>query len=246
MRCLPGPLDEPREPTPRKRLAPLVSAGLAFALAFGSALVPAPFGSPKLAFFGSLAVYALLVAAIRPLRETTRAWLRFGALDGRILGFTLAVSLVSIIGLAAYEALVGPDIVDLRAQLPCASGASLAAFALILCLVNALSEEAVYRGVLLHALESELETPWLAILLQGVAFGAPHATHGFPRGPIGLVLTSGYGILLGALRRARTGSPPSSSRTRSRISRSSRSSSDPRRDFVTRVELSVRRARQRT
>ena len=63
---------------------------------------------------------------------------------------------------------------------------------------NALMEEAAFRGVLQEALTAEWG-PWWAVGLQGLLFGVIHA-QGFPRGVVGMVMASAYGVALGMLR----------------------------------------------
>ncbi len=194
------------ERTPADRNAALVSAVLLFAFAFASSLVPPPFGAPKLAFFAAMAFYAAIVAIVPPLRRSAGDWLRVGALDGRTLVATAALSALSTMALLVYTVALRPDASDLRAQLPVKLAAGvLIALGAGLALVNALTEELAYRGVLQHALEREVGAGPLALLAQGLAFAAPHYAHGYPRGPIGVALCAIYGVLLGVLRRRAAG-----------------------------------------
>jgi len=71
---------------------------------------------------------------------------------------------------------------------------------LIFSMANAAVEEAAYRGVFLHALDSSLGPGFAALLLQALAFGAIHI-RGFPRGWLGVVLACIYGLLMGVIRR---------------------------------------------
>lgn len=64
--------------------------------------------------------------------------------------------------------------------------------------VNALLEEVVWRGVMQDALAAQLGLKG-GLLAQAVVFGVIHA-QGFPRGLIGILLASTYGLLLGMLR----------------------------------------------
>jgi membrane protease YdiL (CAAX protease family) len=76
---------------------------------------------------------------------------------------------------------------------------------LLLAVVNAATEEAAYRGVVLEALDAALGPGSVPIVLQAIAFGALHYRGGFPRGAIGVALAFVYGVLLGALRRRADG-----------------------------------------
>ncbi|MEZ0228079.1 MAG: CPBP family intramembrane glutamic endopeptidase, partial [Planctomycetota bacterium] len=107
--------------------------------------------------------------------------------------------------LVTYDALAHSDTSDLRAQLPPGTGAEVLVVGLVVALVNALSEEIAYRGVLQHALESELGVNALTLTLQAFAFAAPHYAHGYPRGVAGVALCTVYGALLGLVRRRSQG-----------------------------------------
>jgi len=65
----------------------------------------------------------------------------------------------------------------------------------IFTLINALTEELWFRGVLLSALRGLLPM-WPAILLQALCFGLSHWV-GTPQGILGLVLAGGWGVALG-------------------------------------------------
>jgi membrane protease YdiL (CAAX protease family) len=75
---------------------------------------------------------------------------------------------------------------------------SLAAAGLAFVTVNAAVEEFLFRGAILHHLRQALGA-WPAVTLQAAAFGLLHL-HGYPYGPIGVLLASIYGLLLGAVR----------------------------------------------
>jgi hypothetical protein len=62
-------------------------------------------------------------------------------------------------------------------------------------------EEAVFRGVVMDALERALGDGHASVGIQAILFGAYHYLAGFPNGASGLLLTLIYGILLGILRR---------------------------------------------
>jgi len=75
-------------------------------------------------------------------------------------------------------------------------GAGIPLFALI----NAFSEEVVYRGVLQEALFATLRKTSLAVLLQADAFAMEHFAVGFPNGYWGYAMVLVYGGMLGYLR----------------------------------------------
>ena len=64
--------------------------------------------------------------------------------------------------------------------------------------VNALVEEAVFRGALQTALQ-QVAGPVVAVVVQAVAFGTRHVL-GVPVGIVGAVMAGSWGLLLGLLR----------------------------------------------
>jgi membrane protease YdiL (CAAX protease family) len=71
---------------------------------------------------------------------------------------------------------------------------------LIWAMLNAALEEAAYRGVFLHALDTSLGPGFPALLLQALAFGAIHL-RGFPGGWLGVGLACIFGLFMGLIRR---------------------------------------------
>jgi len=68
-------------------------------------------------------------------------------------------------------------------------------------LLNAFSEEVVYRGVLQDALEQNFgERQSLILIAQASAFAAAHYMGGFPNGKLGYLMTFVYALMLGYLR----------------------------------------------
>jgi hypothetical protein len=67
-------------------------------------------------------------------------------------------------------------------------------------MLNAALEEAAYRGVFLHALDTSLGPGFPALLLQALAFGAIHL-RGFPGGWLGVGLACIFGLFMGLIRR---------------------------------------------
>ena len=74
----------------------------------------------------------------------------------------------------------------------------------VFAVVNAATEEAVYRGVLQRALELSMPRLSLVVALQALAFAALHFQSGFPNGLVGYAMVTIYGAALGYLRH-RTG-----------------------------------------
>ncbi|MEO1171547.1 MAG: CPBP family intramembrane glutamic endopeptidase [Myxococcota bacterium] len=71
--------------------------------------------------------------------------------------------------------------------------------------LNAVSEELAYRGIVQDAAESAFPTqPWVANAIQASTFAALHFSVGFPNGWVGYGMALAWGGMLGYLRR-RTG-----------------------------------------
>ena len=174
----------------------LVHAGLLCVLFALPLLIPALRPWP-LYLLVPLTAYFLVVAVVPPLRRGL-GWLRVGRLDGPVLAWTAAVIVVSSAALATWFVLARPDVGDLAGQIPHLNPAALALLGLGFSVLNALMEEAAFRGVMQEALTAEWG-PWWGIGLQGVLFGVIHA-QGFPRGVEGMVMASVYGVALGLLR----------------------------------------------
>jgi membrane protease YdiL (CAAX protease family) len=64
---------------------------------------------------------------------------------------------------------------------------------LLLSLVIGASEELVYRGYLRQQLQALSNSPWLAVLLQGLLFGIAHGA----QGPWAVARFAAYGVALG-------------------------------------------------
>jgi membrane protease YdiL (CAAX protease family) len=141
--------------------------------------------------------YAIVVCLVGPLRRSVN-WLHFGLMDRQVLAVTAAIVLISSTALVLYCVFFHPDLGQLREHFPAATGITLLLLGAYFSIVNALMEEVMFRGIVMDALESQLQ-PAMAWATQAVAFGAAHY-HGFPPGPVGIVLASIYGLMLGLLR----------------------------------------------
>jgi membrane protease YdiL (CAAX protease family) len=90
------------------------------------------------------------------------------------------------------------DLGSLGSQIPNWSLPYLVLAGICFSVGNALLEEVIFRGVLFEALADGYGAA-AAVCIQGIAFGVVHA-HGFPRGVVGVVMASVYGVVLGLLR----------------------------------------------
>ncbi len=66
-------------------------------------------------------------------------------------------------------------------------------------LLNALVEEAVWRGACLYLLLKSRVHPVLAVAVQSLSFGLAHLVGGFPGGWVGVALTGVFGVSQGYL-----------------------------------------------
>jgi len=72
-------------------------------------------------------------------------------------------------------------------------------------LFNAVMEEAIFRGVLMEAVDSALGAGAGSVALQAIPFAAFHYLAGFPNGLTGVAMVFVYGLALGAIRRMSRG-----------------------------------------
>lgn len=148
--------------------------------------------------------YAAVVCILPVLRDSTN-WMKTGTMDSKIVRLIVGVSLLSCIALVGWVTLTNADIgrhLMMMPELPiwCYPLAGLG-FAIL----NAAMEEAVFRGVVMNALDRALGDGYASVGIQAILFAAFHYQSGFPNGASGFVLTLIYGILLGIIRRLSRG-----------------------------------------
>ena len=144
-----------------------------------------------------LAGYALTVFCVGPLRRTV-TWLRLGRCGWDVAGATLAIIVVASAALVLWYVWLARDLSDMTNKLREIPFPSLVALGLAFSIFNALLEEVLFRGILYEALDAEYGL-WRAVVIQGVIFGVVH-TQGVPRGALGMIMASVYGVMLGWLR----------------------------------------------
>jgi membrane protease YdiL (CAAX protease family) len=146
-----------------------------------------------------LGLYGIIVVAVRPLRHSVN-WMRRGSIDLTVGGLTAATIVVASAALVLWYRFIPSrsDLSDLGGQIPNWDLPYLLLAGVGFSVLNALLEEIIFRGVLYEALVEDYG-PLLAVCIQGGIFGFVHA-HGFPRGVVGIVLASIYGLMLGFLR----------------------------------------------
>ncbi len=70
----------------------------------------------------------------------------------------------------------------------------------VFAMLNAFSEEVIYRGFFQECLQRVFGNPILAIIAQASVFASLHYAAGFPNGAIGYAMTFVYGGTLGFIR----------------------------------------------
>lgn len=156
---------------------------------------------PKRLLFG-LAVVVYMVAASRlPWLREVAPWRRVWSCNSRQGAVGAVFGLVA--GLVLWAWYEGrpenlADIIDLTRDW---SIWTLASVGVLAAVVNAVVEEAVYRGIVKDSLESVLRPGSTTLVLQAAVFAALHFPSGILQGLAGVGLAFLYGLVLGLLRR---------------------------------------------
>lgn len=151
-----------------------------------------------------LAIYAL-VAAVTPALRSSMTWLRLGRIDRGTLVLVLATVFLSGAALLAWYGLAKPDLRIHLGHIPSMPSWLFPLAGLAFALVNAAMEEAIFRGILMEALESALGQGLPALVAQAASFALFHFRAGFPNGWWGVAMVFIYGLMLGAIRRRSRG-----------------------------------------
>jgi len=144
-----------------------------------------------------LLLYVGLVLALPRLRRTAPR-LALGRMGGAPLGCAAALSAATAAVLVGFHVLARPEVTVLAASIPASAFGPLVLAGVCFSFVNAALEELVVRGVLWEALAKEWNAA-VALGVTAVLFGLGHL-HGYPPGPLGVVLAGLYGVALGLLR----------------------------------------------
>jgi membrane protease YdiL (CAAX protease family) len=151
-----------------------------------------------------LAVYGGAVMLSPPLRQSV-GWLRAGRSGRDVRMLILATVVVSGVALVAWTALTKPDLEHHLALVPALPLWAYPLVAVAFAVVNAAMEEAVFRGVMMEALDSALGDGYWSTGTQAVSFAALHYLTGFPSGVLGFFMVLVYGVMLGVIRRRSSG-----------------------------------------
>lgn len=143
-----------------------------------------------------------LVGRAFPRFAPTEGWLPAGRSSPSMWWLTGAIVILAGTGLTIWARLASDparattmELVEAGRALP---GWAIALFVVIFVPVNAVTEEIAYRGIAFESATAFLpEGP--AVVAQAVAFGTLHVA-GLPAGVAGVILTFGYGLLMGIMR----------------------------------------------
>lgn len=165
------------------------------------------FGSMKFWPFAPIMASVIYVVCAKrvPALGGLPPWFERGRLDGSTWLLIGASILISSTALVLWFVLLKPDYGDvLRTIFPKLPVYWLFAGIVVFATLNAALEEFMYRGVVMASLDATLGAGTGSVLLQAAVFGIVHIG-GFPRGAIGVVLATIYGLMMGAVRRRSAG-----------------------------------------
>lgn len=145
-----------------------------------------------------VAVYLLARTLTGEQPDSSRTGLRLGRLAPADLWSVAGVVVTSTSVLLVFCRVAPPRIGTGASFLTALTPWSIVIAGVAFALLNALVEELLFRGAVLHHLGHALGR-WTAVLVQALAFGMLHL-NGYPYGPVGVGLAFMYGLLLGAMR----------------------------------------------
>ncbi|QEC51537.1 CPBP family intramembrane glutamic endopeptidase [Anseongella ginsenosidimutans] len=182
----------------------LVHLCLFFLLLFGwknSPLWPSDLPTGLVAPFLS---YLLIVLLIPPLRKTL-SWFRWGGCSRKAMIAGLLILAFSLPALLMW-AMHSENVIEYYVYLfhPEILYIELVIFALLFAVINAVTQEVIFRGVFQDALEAAFGKGAYAILVQALIFGLIHL-QGIPSGLAGVLMAFSYGCALGILRKVAGG-----------------------------------------
>jgi len=124
--------------------------------------------------------------------------IRLGRLGAADIWMVACVVLTSASVLLVFFRVAPPRLGTGASLLTTLTPWSLVIAGIAFALLNALVEEVLFRGAVLHHLGEALGW-WTAAVVQALAFGMLHL-NGYPYGPLGVALAAVYGLILGAMR----------------------------------------------
>lgn len=156
-----------------------------------------------LSFIVPLGLYLAIYAAAPRLRAAT-GWLAAGRFTAATLAWMLPTILVTSGSLLAWVFLFRPDLTDLARMVPASGPVALVVVGVLFSLGNAVWEELILKGIAWNSLAAVFRSDWAINVGQAALFGIIHVG-GFPRGWIGVLMATLYGLVLGVIRRQSRG-----------------------------------------
>lgn len=156
-------------------------------------------------WFGiGLIVYIIVTRKTAFLGNNTH-WLQMGRMGRDIYALAIGAAILAAISLITWFLVTQPNIKDIIDRfLPSVPIVYLILGGILFSIINAAVEEGAYRGVLMHALDTTLGAGKISLVIQAVSFGLMHI-NGFPRGWLGVILASIFGLIMGIIRRKSAG-----------------------------------------
>jgi uncharacterized protein len=148
-------------------------------------------------FLLPLVAYTAIVLAFTPLRRTAPR-LAVGRLSGWPLTAAVALSVGASAALTLFHSIAHPDVANLAAGLPVAAFGNLVVAGICFSVANATLEGLIFRGVLWEVAVAEWNVG-VALVATSLLFAMGHL-HGYPPGPMGVVLAGLFGFAVGLLR----------------------------------------------
>jgi membrane protease YdiL (CAAX protease family) len=173
-------------------------AGLLGTMILACILLPSLADAWPLSGAVAVGIYVAIVSSSRRFRQSS-GWEGWNPPRGKDLVLSVVTGFVVFAVIMAWVWLVQPDLSEQAATVPHASPGGLVLLGLAFALLNSFAEEAVFRGVFMHALKTTLGSERTALVLQAVVFGLVHV-RGFPSGLAGMMIAGAVGLAFGHLR----------------------------------------------
>jgi len=167
---------------------------------FYAALITLPW---PLSFVVPLAVYLVMYWRWPRFRISTH-WLIRGTFTKSTVAWMVPTILISSGGLLAWVFLFHPDLSDLVRVVPPGAPLLLLVVGIAFSVFNAIWEECILKGIGWNSLQLVFRRDWHINTSQAALFGIIHIG-GFPRGWVGVLMATLYGLVLGIIREVSAG-----------------------------------------
>jgi membrane protease YdiL (CAAX protease family) len=157
-----------------------------------------------LSILAPLVLYVAVAIIVPQLRHSI-GWIQRGSINSESLKLIVFTVVISAVALIAWVLLSKPDIEHHLALIPELPFWAYPLAGIGFAIFNAAMEEAIFRGIIMEALDSALGAGYWSVGIQTVSFAALHYLAGFPSGVLGFFLVLVYGIILGIIRRLSKG-----------------------------------------